>query len=93
VGPREARGVGGAVVTALSTPWSIGIVLFLVAFWVLVFALMKTASRADRMSDRWLEQKWLEDGTLEPGQRLVYEAHPIDLYDQDEEHPSRWLGP
>lgn len=51
---------------ALSPLLSWAIVLFLVAVFVWLFALMKTSARADRMSQRWLEQQWLaehrEDG-------------------------------
>jgi hypothetical protein len=46
---------------ALSRLLSVGILLFLVAFFVWVFALMKTSQRADRMSQRWLERKWLDE--------------------------------
>jgi hypothetical protein len=46
---------------ALGPLLSWAIVLFLVAFFVWLYALMKTAKRADHMSQRWLEQKWLEE--------------------------------
>ena len=40
--------------------WSL---LILVAFVFIVLALVwvRTAARAERMSQRWLEQKWLEE--------------------------------
>jgi hypothetical protein len=43
--------------------------LFLI---VLMFALARAAARGDRMSQRWLEEKWLADARREP-------------YDQDQE--------
>jgi hypothetical protein len=73
-------------VIALSTPWSIGILLFLIAFWILIFALMKTASRSDQMSQRWLEAKWLEEQRAEEERiaRLLSPEGWHELYDQDE---------
>ena len=38
---------------ALSAVWSWGIVLFLAAFWIFIFALMKTAKRADEEAEQW----------------------------------------
>jgi hypothetical protein len=38
---------------ALSAGMSWAIVLFLVAFWIFIFALMKTAKRADEEAAQW----------------------------------------
>jgi hypothetical protein len=47
---------------AISPFLSWAIVLFLVAFFVWIYALMKTAKRSDEwMDQRWVEKKWLED--------------------------------
>jgi hypothetical protein len=66
-------------VIALSRLLSVGIVLFLVAFFT-------TSKQADQMSQRWIEQKWLEEH-----RKWVADGRPMDspfaphvLYDQDE---------
>jgi hypothetical protein len=42
---------------ALSRLLSTGILVFLVAFFVWLYALMKTSKQADQMSQRWIERE------------------------------------
>jgi hypothetical protein len=46
---------------ALSRLLSVGILAFLVVFFVWLYALMKTSKQADRMSQRWIEKQWLAE--------------------------------
>jgi hypothetical protein len=75
---------------ALSRLLSTGIVLFLVAFFVWLYALMKTSKQADEFMDqRWLERKWLEEhseaGASAGLNRVGTDAATLasELYDQD----------
>jgi hypothetical protein len=73
--------------TAVSPLLSWAIVLFLVTFFVWLYALMKTAKRADRMSQRWLEQKWLEEHRQweAEGKPMNSPFAPHVLYEQEEQ--------
>jgi hypothetical protein len=79
---------------ALSRLLSIGILLFLVAFFVWLYALMKTSKQADQMSQRWIEKQWLaefsEAGNANRSESAVRNspaAPASELYDQETTEP------